>query len=68
MDLSRWDRYSTEQKQDLLARIGTEVRNRQMPLRGYVLVHPEARLSESEIQAIYDWTKTQRRALRNRRE
>jgi hypothetical protein len=39
-----------------------------MPLRGYVLVHPEARLSESEIQAIYDWTKTQRRALRNRRE
>jgi cytochrome c len=68
MDLSRWDRYSTEQKQDLLARIGTEVRNRQMPLRRYVLLHPEARLSESEIQAIYDWTKAQRHALRNQRE
>lgn len=65
MDLSRWDRYSTQQKQDLPARIGAEVRNRQMPLRRYVLLHPEARLSESEIQAIYDWTKTQRRALRN---
>jgi cytochrome c len=68
MDLSRWDRYSTEQKRDLLARIGTEVRNRQMPPRRYVLLHPEARLSESEIQAIYDWTKVQRRALRNQRE
>ena len=68
MDLSHWDRYSTEQKRDLLARIGTEVRNRQMPPRRYVLLHPEARLSESEIQAIYDWTKVQRRALRNQRE
>src|SRR5437667_5704356 len=60
MDLSRWDLYSTEQKRDLLARIGTEVRTRQMPLRRYVLLHPEARLSESEIQAIYEWTKVQR--------
>jgi hypothetical protein len=68
MDLSRWDRYSTQQKQDLLARIGTEVRNRQMPLRRYVLLHPEARLSASEIQAIYDWTRAQRHALRNQRE
>jgi hypothetical protein len=68
MDLSHWDWYSTDQKRDLLARIGTEVRNRRMPLRRYVLLHPEARLSESEIQAIYDWTKAQRRALRKQRE
>lgn len=68
MDLSCWDRYSTEQQQDLLARIGTEIRKLQMPPRRYVVLHPEARLSESEIQAIYDWTKVQRRALRNPRE
>ena len=68
MDLSHWDRYSMEQKRDLLARIGAEVRSRQMPLGRYVLLHPEARLSESEIQAIYEWTKAQRRALRNQRE
>ena len=46
MGFSCWDQYPTEQKRDLLARIGTEVRNRQMPLRRYVLLHPEARLSE----------------------
>jgi cytochrome c len=68
MDLSHWDRYSTDQKQDMLARIGTEVRNHRMPLPRYVLLHPEARLSEAEIQAIYDWTKVQRRSLRNQRE
>ena len=68
MDLSRWEAYSTAQKQDLLARIGTEVRNRRMPLLRYVLLHPEARLSEPEIQAIYEWTKVKRRALQNQRE
>jgi len=65
MDLSRWDQYSMDQKRDLLARIGVEVRNHQMPLPRYLLLHPEARLSEAEIQAIYEWTKAQRRALRN---
>jgi hypothetical protein len=65
MDLSHWDRYSAEEKRDLLARIGTEVRNRQMPPPRYTMLHPEARLSGPEIQVIYDWTKAQRHALRS---
>ena len=66
LNLTHWDdRYSTEDKRDLLARIATMVRNRQMPLPRYVLLHPEARLSDQEIQAIYDWTREQRRALRS---
>jgi len=62
--LSRWSDYSVDDKRDLLARIGTVVRNRQMPLPRYILLHSEARLSEAEIQAIYEWTKIERRALR----
>jgi len=65
LNLSHWDEYSTDDKRDLLARIGTMVRNRQMPLPRYVLLHPEARLSDEEIQVIYDWTREQRRALRS---
>jgi cytochrome c len=68
MDLSRWDRYSPEQKRDLLGRIAAEVRNRAMPLPRYLVLHPEARLSDAEIKVIYEWTKAQRRALRNLRE
>ena len=64
LDLSRWDQYSTEQQFDLLARIGTEVRKHQMPLPRYVLLHPEARLSEAEILVIYKWSQAQRHALR----
>jgi len=65
LDLTHWDQYSIDQQRDLLARIGTEVRNGQMPLSRYVLLHPEARLSEAEIQVIYEWTKAQRRLMRS---
>ena len=65
LNLSHWDRYSADDKRDLLARIGTMVRNRQMPLPRYLLLHPEARLSDEETQAIYEWTREQRRALRS---
>ncbi len=68
MDLSQWDRYSVDQKRDLLARIGAEVRNRQMPPQRYQLLHPAARLSEAEIQIIYDWAKAERRTYRKDRE
>jgi cytochrome c len=65
MDLSLWNLYSADEKRDLLARIGSEVRNHQMPLPRYTILHPEARLSEADIEAIYEWTKAERRALRN---
>ncbi len=65
MNLSQWEHYSVDDKRDLLARIGTVVRTRQMPLPRYVLLHGEARLSEEEIQVIYEWTRDQRRALRS---
>jgi len=65
LNLSRWDRYSVEEKRDLLGRIAAEIRNRQMPPARYTMLHPEARLSESDIQRILDWTKNQRRLSRN---
>jgi cytochrome c len=64
MDLSHWDQDSVEQKRDLLARIAAEVRNRRMPLPRYLMLHPESRLSDEEIQVIYEWTKSERRKLR----
>jgi len=65
MNLTHWDSYSADEKGALLARIGTLVRGRQMPLPRYILLHPEARLSDEEVQAIYDWTREQRRILRD---
>jgi len=64
LNFSHWNDNSAEDKRYLLARIGAMVRNRQMPLPRYVMLHTEARFTDAEIQIIYDWTKTERRALR----
>lgn len=64
LNFSRWEDYSLDQKRDLLARIGAEVRNREMPLPRYLMLHPEARLSEEDRQTIYEWTKSERRRMK----
>lgn len=64
MNLSRWQEYSTEERLGLLSEIGSAVRNREMPKQRYLLLHPEARLTDKERQQIYDWTRTERSRLR----
>jgi hypothetical protein len=64
MNLSRWQDYSSDDRLRLLSEIGSTVRNREMPLRRYVLLHPEAQLTEVERQQIYRWTRTERSRLR----
>jgi len=34
-----------------------------MPLKQYLLLHPEARLSEAERKLIVDWTKIERKRV-----
>jgi cytochrome c len=65
LNLSRWPEYSAEERRDLLGRIAAETRSHEMPPARYQILHPEARLSDADIQAIGDWTKTQRHLLRN---
>jgi Haem-binding domain len=66
MNLSRWQDYSTDDQLRLLSAIGSAVRNREMPVQRYVLLHPEAWLTDAERQQIYRWTRTERDRLRVR--
>ena len=45
MNLSRWQDYSTDDQLQLLSSIGSAVRNDEMPVQRYLLLHPEARLT-----------------------
>ena len=65
MNLSHWNEYSIEQQQEILAKLSAVVRNRQMPLPRYTMLHPEARLSNSEIDQIYRWTRAERARLKS---
>jgi hypothetical protein len=64
MNLSRWDTYTVVQQEDLLTKLGVEVRNRRMPLPKYLQLHPEARLSDDEVAQLYAWARRERRRLR----
>jgi hypothetical protein len=66
MNLSRWQDYAPGKQVEILARLGAEVRNHQMPLPRYLSLHPEAKLSEQDIQQLYDWTRKERRRLASR--
>jgi hypothetical protein len=63
LNLSLWEQYSIDSRIDLLAKMGSEIRQGKMPLKQYLLLHPEARLSDSERKLIQDWTKIERRRL-----
>jgi hypothetical protein len=63
LNLSLWDSYDDSQKSRLLAEIGSAARNHIMPPGRYTFIHPEARLSDSEANEIYRWTRAERRSL-----
>jgi cytochrome c len=63
MNLSAWEQYSIDNRIDLLGKIGTQLRQGKMPLKQYLLLHPEARLSDADRKLILDWTKTERKRL-----
>lgn len=64
MNLSNWPDYAPQDRAVLLARIAVEVRNGRMPVGRYLLLHPDARLTEADRQAILSWTRDERKRLR----
>ena len=64
MNFSRWEQYNLDQKQQLLADIAAVVRNRKMPLPRYTILHPTAKLSAADVNALYQWARTERRRVK----
>jgi cytochrome c len=63
-NMSNWDRYSIDEREDILSRIGPMIRNRKMPLPKYLLLHPEAKLSDADVESLYQWSRQERKRLK----
>ena len=63
LNLSRWQEYSLVRKQRSLSEIANQVKDREMPLREYTWFHPDAKLSDSDVDALFRWTQTERARL-----
>ena len=58
LNFSAWTEYNLKKKNHKLEEIIETVEKRQMPLKSYLPMHPEANLSEAQITMLKDWVKT----------
>jgi len=56
LNFSAWGRYNPFDRADMLDKICDRVSKGRMPIWQYRLLHPEARLSDGDVQAVCDWT------------
>jgi len=54
-NLSTWDHYSAQERRDLIREMWEEVEEGVMPLWYYQILHPEARLSEQQMETLQRW-------------
>lgn len=67
MNLSAWHQYTLNQEEKLLADIASAVKNREMPLPQYTLLHHNAKLSNADTDLVYGWARVERRRLKTSR-
>jgi Haem-binding domain len=58
LNFSDWAGYRPEQQQKKLVEICEEVSEGEMPGVAYTLMHPIAKLSAADVNALCDWTRT----------
>ena len=63
LNLSRWSEYPLVRRTRSLSEIANQVRDGEMPLGTYTFLHRDARLSESDVNAIFQWTQRERARL-----
>ena len=55
LNFSEWAGYSAERKAKKLEECGKEVSEGKMPMTSYVLLHPEAQLTDAEKKSLAAW-------------
>lgn len=68
LNFSEWGRLQPDDAGDLLEEICEVAEKGEMPLRSYLSMHPEARLSSADVQALCRWSQAAREQLRGERE
>jgi heme-binding protein len=63
LNFSQWNDYSRLRRQRALTGIADQVKDGLMPLAGYVMLHPSARLSSADRDEVFDWAQQERLRL-----
>ncbi|MGH7456687.1 MAG: heme-binding domain-containing protein [bacterium] len=63
LNFSEWASYEPKRMRKKLQEMFEEVEKGAMPLKSYLLLHPDARLSQDDIQQLGAWAEAERRRL-----
>ena len=63
LNFSKWSDYSLVQRERRLSEIANQVQDGGMPLAIYTFIHRAAKLSSTDVTAIFDWTQAERARL-----
>ncbi len=55
LNFDTWSTYNANQKEHIIDDLKETIETREMPLVGYIKLHPEATLSVSDNQLLLDW-------------
>lgn len=65
LNFSEFANYTTEEQIDKYNKIHEVMTEKAMPLKSYLLMHDEAKLSDREYQKVADWAKEMAKELEN---
>lgn len=57
VNFSEWTSYNKEQKEHIIDEVIESVESKEMPLKGYVPMHPEANLTDAQRKVFIDYFK-----------
>ena len=63
MNLSTWGSYKRSRMLNRLDQISDQLTNHEMPLKRYLLIHPNAKLSQDEVDLVSTWAEKERDRL-----
>ena len=55
LNFSEWGQYSAKRKREKTEEIYDEIADGYMPLKSYLLMHPQTKVTEEELAIIEDW-------------
>ncbi|WP_318845653.1 heme-binding domain-containing protein [Chryseobacterium sp. JV558] len=55
LNFNEWGSYSRRKQTNKLESIANQIQQKKMPLTSYIYLHPEAKLSEKQIEEIVHW-------------
>ena len=65
LNLSDWVGYDRDARRNKLTQICDQVTLEEMPLKSYLVMHGDAKLTKDDVRALCEWTKAEKEKLAN---